>query len=282
VFKPSLKKRLNKHLEEIGVPTMWASSAREAIDYCDRGMPTLPVLTAAGPTQARVVIATLELQGFLRPEVDLSREPVLGNYPGPIAEQHDDRFDEAERQWHETFGGAELESEDSGTAMDHVAAAAQQEAVLQLEERSFLRAGYAWRVAEGQIAGWSESRDTPPAGFHESLLPMTPWGKRRAYYGAMRQLAEEMTVLWPNDRGRAIAACAATAVERKFPVAHASPGGSTGGADFLGRAFDVIEEHLSTNEPLSLDRTFRWIAFQYGLATFDAEQAVLSLNAEQA
>jgi hypothetical protein len=66
-------------------------------------------------------------------------------------------------------------------------------------------------------------------------------------------------------------------MERRLSPGDGSPGGTSTGHQFLLDAFAHIDEVLcgsSAAPPSVAVKTYRWVAFNFGITVYDAEQAL--------
>ena len=92
--RTSTEELVRGHLERLGVSLFWSRSALDAIHYCERGEYFEPVFSVAGPAPARSVVALMNLEPFMRGEIDWTVSPSESPFwVGSIGELHDDLFE---------------------------------------------------------------------------------------------------------------------------------------------------------------------------------------------
>jgi hypothetical protein len=108
------------------------------------------------------------------------------------------------------------------------------------------------------------------------LIPLTPYGKRLAYYAAVTEIVEEIRAI-EADPASVLAQAGVAVLERRLSPGDGSPGGMEVGNQFLLRAFSHVDEVLSSSStapPSTEEKTYRWVGFRFGITVYDAEQAL--------
>jgi hypothetical protein len=258
--RASTEDLVRQHLERSGVSPFWLQSALDALRLCETAQPFEPVFSIAGPAPARSVIALMDLEPFLRGEIDWSISPSESPlWVGSVGHFDEELFDATTKRFRALYPSPDNPTirPDVERALRDMRDSVQAELSPKLdfdEVASGLwalgSAGYVWRVAEG------------PARTSKHL---------RADVVKEVEAAVASTVLDRADDlffGRA----AAEVVRRNLLLEAGSPGGWANGGEFLRRGFRFADELLWPDADVA--RTTRWDAFLFGVALYEVDQSL--------
>lgn len=274
LFKRRTRKEdlLRGHLERLGVSPAWLPSARDAIRYCEEGQYFQPVFSVAGPAPARSVVALMRLQPFVEGEIDWSVSPSESPFwVGSVGDLHDELFSETANRFVDLYLLDESPSVRADLdaalrfmvdAVEHSLAGETRE--LDAETRrgiwSLGSAGYLWRVAESAAQTTDLNLRADLAKEVEAVVGSFPDEK--------------------GSRARVLAWAAAECVRRDLLLGSGSPGGWTGGGEFLRRGFRFADRQVVPGEVV-LPREERWYAFSFGVALYDVDECLTTRPAPQ-
>jgi hypothetical protein len=258
--RASTEDLVREHLERSDVSRFWLQSALDALRLCEQGQPFEPVFSIAGPAPARSVIALMNLEPFLRGEIDWSISPSESPlWVGAVGHFDEGLFDATTERFRELYPSAENPTirPDVERALRDMRDAIQAELSPKLdfdEVASGLWAlgsgGYVWRVAEG------------PARTSKHL---------RADVVKEVEAVVASTVLDRADDlffGRA----ATEVVRRNLLLEAGSPGGWATGGEFLRRGFRFADQLLWPDA--DVPRSQRWDAFLFGVALYEVDESL--------
>jgi hypothetical protein len=258
--RASTEDLVREHLERSGVSRFWLQSALDAVHLCERGQPFEPVFSIAGPAPARSVVALMNLEPFVRVEIDWSISPSESPlWVGAVGHFDEGLFDATTERFRALYASPENPTirPDVERALRDMRDAIQSELSAKLdfdEAASGLwalgSAGYVWRVAEG------------PARTSKHL---------RADVLKEVEAVVASTVLDPADDhffGRA----ATEVVRRNLLLEAGSPGGWATGGEFLRRGFRFADGLLWPDA--DVPRGQRWEAFLFGVALYEVDESL--------
>jgi hypothetical protein len=256
---------LRAHLERLGVSSIWLPSARDAIRYCEKGEYFQPVFSVAGPAPARSVVALMRLQPFVEGEIDWSISPSESPFwVGSLGDPQDEVFSETANRFADLYLLDERPSAraDLDAALRFMVDAVEPSLAgetreLDAETRrgiwSLGAAGYLWRVAESAAQTTDLNLRADLAKEVEAVIDSFPEEKRA--------------------RARVLAWAAAECVRRDLLLGSGSPGGWTGGGEFLRRGFRFVDHRVVPDEVV-LPREEKWYAFSFGVALYDVDECL--------
>jgi hypothetical protein len=258
--RASTEDLVREHLERSGVSPFWLQSALDALRLCESAQPFEPVFSIAGPAPARSVIALMNLEPFLRGEIDWSISPSESPlWVGAVGHFDEGLFDATTERFRRLYSSTDNPTirPDVERALRDMRDSLQAELSPKLdfdEAASGLwalgSAGYVWRVAEG------------PARTSRHL---------RADVVKEVEAVVASTVLDPADDhffGRA----ATEVVRRNLLLEAGSPGGWATGGEFLRRGFHFADELLWPDA--DVPRSQRWEAFLFGVALYEVDESL--------
>jgi hypothetical protein len=263
---------LRAHLERLGVSSVWLPSARDAIRYCEKGEYFQPVFSVAGPAPARSVVALMRLQPFVESEIDWSISPSESPFwVGSLGDPHDELFSETANRFTDLYLLDESPSTraDLDAALGSMVDAVAQPLARETREPdaetrrgiwSLGSAGYLWRVAESAAQTTDLNLRADLAKEVEAVIDSFPEKKRA--------------------RARILAWAAAECVRRDLLLGSGSPGGWTGGGEFLRRGFRFVDRRVVPEEVV-LPREEKWYAFSFGVALYDVDECLSTRPAPQ-
>jgi hypothetical protein len=263
---------LREHLERLGVSPAWLPSAREAIRYCEQGEYFQPVFSVAGPAPARSVVALMRLQPFVEGEIDWSVSPSESPFwVGSLGDLQDDLFTETANRFADLYLLDERPSVrlDLDSALRSMVDAVEESLTgetreLDAETRrgiwSLGSAGYLWRVAESAAQTTDLNLRADLAKEVEAVVNSFPHEK--------------------GSRTHVLAWAAAECVRRNLLLGSGSPGGWTGGGEFLRRGFRFAARRVVPEEVV-LPQEEKWYAFLFGVALYDVDERLATKPAPE-
>src|SRR5919202_734313 len=106
--RASTEDLVREHLERSGVSPFWLQSALDALRLCESGQPFEPVFSIAGPAPARSVVALMNLEPFLRGEIDWSISPSESPpWVGAVGHLDEGLFDATTERFRELYASAD-------------------------------------------------------------------------------------------------------------------------------------------------------------------------------
>jgi hypothetical protein len=262
--RTSIEELVRGHLERLGVSPSWLRSALDGIRYCEQGEYFQPVFSVAGPAPARSVVALMDLEPFVRGEIDWKVSPSESPFwVGSVGDLHDDLFEATAKRfldlyWSEDNPGvrADLEGalrvmaatvedlpDETGPALD----AAGRRGLWALGS-----AGYVWRVAESAAQTTDLNRRADLAKEVEAVV------------ASVSPRASDENIL-----GWAAGEC----LRRDLLLGSGSPGAWAAGGEFLRRGFRFVESHVVPADAI-IPRRERWYAFSFGVALYDVDECL--------
>jgi hypothetical protein len=249
------------HLERLGISPFWLRSALDAIHYCEQGEPFEPVFSVAGPAPARSVVALMDLERFVRSEIDWTISPSESPlWVGSVGDLQDEIFDATAELFHELYSSTENPTirPELETAIRAAAQEALAESSREIDEREASRglwvlgsAGYVWRVAESRA-------QTTDLNLRADLVKEV-------------EAVVAPYALDPSDN-RVFALAAGEIVRRNLLLGSGSPGGWSTGGEFLRRGFRFADQLLWPGG--EVPRKARWDAFVYGVALYEVDECL--------
>jgi hypothetical protein len=258
--RASTEDLVREHLERSGVSAFWLQSALDALRLCESGQPFEPVFSIAGPAPARSVIALMNLEPFLRGEIDWSISPSESPlWVGAVGHFDEGLFDATTERFRRLYSSTDNPTirPDVERALRDMRDALQAELSPKLdfdEAASGLwalgSAGYVWRVAEG------------PARISRHL--------RADVVKEVEAVVASIILDGADDHffGRA----ATEVVRRNLLLEAGSPGGWATGGEFLRRGFRFADELLWPDA--DVPRSRRWDAFLFGVALYEVDECL--------
>jgi hypothetical protein len=260
--RTSTEELVRGHLDRLGVSPFWFRSAVDAIRYCEQGEYFQPVFSVAGPAPARSVVALMNLEPFVRSEIDWTVSPSESPFwVGSVGDLQDDLFDATAKRFLDLYWADQNPAvrPDLEAALRVMAAAVKdtlsEEAAAALDDAGWRAlwavgsAGYVWRVAESAVQTTDLNRRADLAREVEEVVasasPSTP---------------DEHVLGW----------AAGECVRRDLLFGSGSPGGWTAGGEFLRRGFRFVNRHLVPEEAV-VPRKERWYAFSFGVALYEVD-----------
>lgn len=253
------------HLERLGVSPFWFRSALDAIHYCEQGEYFQPVFSVAGPAPARSVVALMNLEPFVRTEIDWTVSPSESPFwVGSVGDLQDDLFDATAKRFLDLYWSDEnpsvradvdaalraMATTVQGTLADEPAAA-----VDYAEWRGLWAlgsAGYVWRIAESDARTTDLNQRADLAREVEAVVA-----------SASPEVSDEHLLGW----------AAGECVRRDLLFGSGSPGGWAGGGEFLRRGFRFVNRHLVPEEGV-IPRKEGWYAFSFGVALYEVDEGL--------
>ena len=253
------------HLERLGVSPFWFRSALDAIHYCEQGESFQPVFSLAGPAPARSVVALLNLEPFVRGEIDWTISPSESPFwVGSVGDLQDDLFDATAQRFLDLYWSDENPSvrPDVDAALHEMATAVQDtlsdETAAALHDAGWRglwalgSAGYVWRVVES--------------------------GARTTELNWRADLAREVEAVVASASPKAsdehvLGSAAGECVRRNLLFGSGSPGGWVGGGEFLRRGFRFVNRHV-VSEDAVVPRKEGWFAFSFGVALYEVDECL--------
>lgn len=262
--RTSTEELVRGHLERLGVSVFWLRSALDAIRYCERGQYFEPVFSVAGPAPARSVVALMNLEPFIRGEIDWTVSPSESPFwVGSIGEFRDDLFETTagrflDLYWSEENPGVRSDLDAALRVMaEEVKDALSGDPDGALDPAAWRglfalgSGGYVWRVAE-------------------ESAPTTDLNRRADLRREVEAVVASIGPGVPDARVLALATSECT--RRELLLGSGSPGGWATGGEFLRRGFRFADRHLwpEVETPLKA----RWDAFSFGVALYEVDDCL--------
>jgi hypothetical protein len=258
--RTSLEDLVRGHLERLGISPFWLRSALDAIAHCERGEPFEPVFSIAGPAPARSVVALMDLEPFVRREIDWTVSPSESPlWVGSVGDLEDEVFEATAERFVELYSSAENPTirPELERAIRQLRTAIQVELddLDDVETSARLwslgSAGYVWRLAES-------GAQTGDHNLRADLL--------KEVEAVVASFASD-----PSD-DRIYGPAAAEIVRRNLLLGSGSPGGWATGGEFLRRGFRFADGMLWPDA--EAPRKARWDAFVFGVALYEVDQSL--------
>jgi hypothetical protein len=263
--RTSIEELVRGHLERLGVSPVWFRSALDGIRYCEQGEYFQPVFSVAGPAPARSVVALMNLEPFVRSEIDWTVSPSESPFwVGSIGELQDDLFDATAKRFLELYWSDQNPSvrHDLEAALRVMAGtlkhALSTDASAALGDAGWRdlwalgSAGYVWRVAESFVRTTDLNRRADLSREVEAVVA-----------AASRGESDERILGW----------AAGECVRRELLLGSGSPGGWAAGGEFLRRGFRFVNREVVPEDPL-LPRKEAWYAFSFGVALYEVDECL--------
>jgi hypothetical protein len=254
------------HLERLGISPFWLRSALDAIRHCEQGEPFEPVFSIAGPAPARSVVALMDLEPFVRSEIDWTVSPSESPlWVGSVGDLQDEVFEATTERFVELYSSAENPTirPELERAIRELRTAIQVELVDGLDHQetsarlwSLGSAGYVWRLAESRA-------QTSDHNLRADLV--------KEVEAVVAPFASD-----PSD-DRIFGPAAAEIVRRNLLLGSGSPGGWATGGEFLRRGFRFADRMLWPDA--EAPRKARWDAFVFGVALYEVDQSLARRSA---
>jgi hypothetical protein len=260
--RTSIEELVRGHLDRLGVSPFWFRSAMDAIRHCERGEYFEPVFSVDGPAPARSVVALMNLEPFVRAEIDWSISPSESPFwVGSLGDLQDELFDRTAKRFLDLYWSDENPAArpDLEAALRVMAAAVKEslsdQAAASLDDAGWRSlwalgsAGYVWRVAESAVRPTDLNRRADLGREVEAVVA-----------SASPRVSDEQVLGW----------AAGECVRRDLLFGSGSPGGWTAGGEFLRRGFRFVNQHLVPDEVV-VPRKERWYAFSFGIALYEVD-----------
>ena len=263
--RTNVEELVRGHLERLGVSPFWFRSALDAIRYCEQGEYFQPVFSVLGPAPARSVVALMNLEPFVRSEIDWTVSPSESPFwVGSVGDLQDDLFDATSKRFLDLYWSdqnpsvrpdvdATLRAMATGvrdTMSDETAAALDYAGWRGLWALG--SAGYVWRVAESGARttdlNWRADLAREVGAVVASASP---------------EATDEHVLGW----------AAGECVRRNLLFGSGSPGGWAGGGEFLRRGFRFVDRHIVPEEDV-VPRKEGWYAFSFGVALYEVDECL--------
>jgi hypothetical protein len=256
---------VREHLERLGVSPFWFRSALDAIRYCEQGEYFQPVFSVAGPAPARSVVALMNLEPFVRSEIDWTISPSESPFwVGSVGDLQDDLFDATAQRFLDLYWSDQNPSvrPDVDGALRALATAIKDtlsdETGAALDDAGWRglwalgSAGYVWRVAESSARTTDLNWRADLAREVEAVVA-----------AASPEASDEHVLGW----------AAGECVRRDLLFGSGSPGGWAGGGEFLRRGFRFVNRHLVPEDAV-IPRQEGWYAFSFGVALYEVDECL--------
>jgi hypothetical protein len=261
----SIEELVRGHLDRLGVSPFWFRSALDAIRYCERGEYFQPVFSVAGPAPARSVVALMNLEPFVRGEIDWTISPSESPFwVGSVGDLQDDLFDATANRFLDLYWSDQNPSvrPDLEAALRVMAAAVRdtlsEEAAAALDDAGWRglwalgSAGYVWRVAESTAQTTELNRRADLAREVEAVVA-----------SVSPEASDERVLGW----------AAGECVRRDLLFGSGSPGGWAAGGEFLRRGFRFVNRRVIPEDAAG-PRKERWYAFSFGVALYEVDECL--------
>jgi hypothetical protein len=263
--RTKIEELVRGHLERLGVSPFWLRSALDAIRYCEQGEYFQPVFSVAGPAPARSVVALMNLEPFVRSEIDWTVSPSESPFwVGSVGDLQDDLFDATAKRFLDLYWSDQnpsvrpdfdaalraMTTAVQGTLSDETAAALDYEGWRGLWTLG--SAGYVWRIAESGAQTTDLNRRADLAREVEAVVA-----------SVSPEASDEHILGW----------AAGECVRRDLLFASGSPGGWVGGGEFLRRGFRFVNRHLVPEDAI-VPRKEGWYAFSFGVALYEVDECL--------
>jgi hypothetical protein len=263
--RTTIEELVRGHLDRLGVSPFWSRSALDAIRHCEQGEYFQPVFSVAGPAPARSVVALMNLEPFVRGEIDWTVSPSESPFwVGSVGNLQDDLFDATAERFLELYWSDQSPSArpDLEAAL-RVMARTLEEALLEeagaaLDDEGWRdlwglgSGGYVWRVAESSARttdlNWRADLSREVEAVAASALP-----------GA----SDEEILGW----------AAGECVRRELLFGSGSPGGWAAGGEFLRRGFRFVNRYVLPEDAV-VARKEAWYAFSFGVALYEVDECL--------
>jgi hypothetical protein len=263
--RTNVEELVRGHLERLGVSPFWFRSALDAIRYCEQGEYFQPVFSVAGPAPARSVVALMNLEPFVRSEIDWTVSPSESPFwVGSVGDLQDDLFDATAKRFLDLYWSDQNPSvkPDVDAALRALATGVRDtmsdETAAALDDAGWRglwalgSAGYVWRVAESSARTTDLNWRADLAREVEAVVA-----------SASPKASDEHVLGW----------AAGECVRRNLLFGSGSPGGWAGGGEFLRRGFRFVNRHL-VSEDAVVPRKEGWYAFSFGVALYEVEECL--------
>ena len=263
--RTSIEELVRGHLERLGVSPFWLRSALDAIRYCEQGEYFEPVFSVAGPAPARSVVALMNLEPFVRGQIDWRVSPSESPFwVGAVGDLQDDLFDATAQRFLDLYWSDENPSVGSElepglrvmvAAIDDALPDGIPTALDDVGRRGLWAlgsGGYVWRVAEGAARTNDLNRHADLAREVEAVVASVSPGA-----------SDERILGW----------AASECLRRDLLLGSGSPGGWAGGGEFLRRGFRFVDRHVVPEDAL-IPRKERWYAFSFGVALREVDECL--------
>jgi hypothetical protein len=263
--RTSIEELVRGHLDRLGVSPFWLRSALDAIHYCERGQFFEPVFSVAGPAPARSVVALMDLEPFVRGEIDWTISPSESPFwVGSVGDLQDELFEETAKRFLDVYWSDENPSvrPDLEAAMRIMAEAVKdalpEEIAGALDDSAWrglwglASGGYVWRVVESAVQTNDFNRRADLAREVEAVVASASPGA-----------GDEQILGWATSE----------CLRRDLLLGSGSPGGWTAGGEFLRRGFRFVDRHVSPDNIL-VPRKERWYAFSFGVALREVDECL--------
>ena len=264
--KTSIEELVRGHLDRLEVSPFWFRSALDAIRYCEQGEYFQPVFSLAGPAPARSVVALMNLEPFVRREIDWTVSPSESPFwVGSIGNLQDDLFDATAKRFLELYWSDQNPSvrPDLEAALRVMARTLEEalsdEVAAPLDEAGWRdlwalgSAGYVWRVAESFVQTTDLNRRADLSREVEAVVASAP----------SPDASDDHILGWG----------AGECVRRELLFGSGSPGGWAAGGEFLRRGFRFVIRQLVPEDAIFL-RKEGWYAFSFGVALYEVDECL--------
>jgi hypothetical protein len=263
--RTSVEDLVRGHLDRLGVSPFWFRSALDAIRYCEQGEYFQPVFSVAGPAPARSVVALMNLEPFVRGEIDWTVSPSESPFwVGSIGNLQDDLFDATAKRFLELYWSDQNPSirQDLEAALRVMVGtlkdALSEETPAALDEAGWRdvwalgSAGYVWRVAESFAQTTDLNRRADLSREVEAVVASASPG-----------MSDERILGW----------AAGECVRRDLLFGSGSPGGWASGGEFLRRGFRFVNRQVAPGDAI-VPHKEGWYAFSFGVALYDVDECL--------
>ena len=263
--RTSIEELVRGHLDRLGVSPFWSRSALDAIRYCEQGEYFQPVFSVAGPAPARSVVALMNLEPFVRGEIDWTVSPSESPFwVGSIGDLQDDLFDAIAKRFLELYWSDQNPSirPDLEAALRVMARtleeALSEEAAAALDEAGWRdlwalgSGGYVWRVAESFVQTTDLNRRADLSREVEAVVASASPG-----------MSDEQILGW----------AAGECVRRDLLLGSGSPGGWAAGGEFLRRGFRFMNRQVAPGDAI-VPHKEGWYAFSFGVALYEVDECL--------
>jgi hypothetical protein len=256
----SVEDLVRGHLERLGISSFWFRSALDAIRCCEQGDYFQPVFSITGPAPARSVVALMNLEPFVRGEIDWTISPSESPFwVGAVGDVQDDIFESTAKRFLALYwsDGNPSVRPDIEAALRVMAAAVEDE--VEVLDDLALRGlwglgsgGYVWRTAESAAQTTDLNRRADLAREVEAVIASVSRGR-----------SDESILGW----------AAGECVRRELLLGSGSPGGWASGGEFLRRGFRLVDRHVVPGDA-AIPRKERWYAFSFGIALYEVDECL--------